>query len=63
MIHAKKISKPLQQKLIDVSKNDPDKKFWDSPDTIECVTIDDTTKKDSALDPSDSQIDQMVDNL
>jgi len=63
MLHAKKIGKALQTKLVDVDKSDPDKSFWDSPDTIECVTTDDGTKKETALNPEDDKIDEMVDNI
>jgi hypothetical protein len=63
LVHAKKIDKQIQTKLVDVSKSDPDKQFWDAPDTIECVTVDGTAKKDTALNPTDDQIDVMVDNL
>ena len=61
--HAKQINKPIQTKVVDVSKSDPDKQYWDQPDTIECVTVDDTTKKETALRPQNSDIDLMVDNL
>jgi hypothetical protein len=62
-VHAKQIGKPIRTKLVDTKSNDPDKQYWDPPNTIECVTVDGTTKKDSVLDPQDSEIDQMVDDL
>jgi hypothetical protein len=62
-LHAKKSNKQIAAKLVDVTGKDPDKQFWDSPDTIECVSIDGATKKDTVLNPPDDVIDQMVDNL
>jgi hypothetical protein len=53
----------LRSKIVDVSGNDPDKQFWDSPGTIECVTVDDATKRDTSTNPRDSEIGQMVDWL
>ena len=62
-VHAKKIKKRIETKLVDALTKDPDKQFWNAPDTIECVTVDGTTKKDTALNPADDEIDAMVDNL
>ena len=61
--HARAIHKQIVSKLVDTNSSDPDKQFWDAPSTIECVTVDGTAKKDTAQDPQDTQIDQMVDNL
>lgn len=61
--HAAATSKSISTKLVDTNSSDPDKQFWDAPSTIECVTVDTTTKKDTALDPDDPTIDGMVDNL
>ena len=62
-LHAKSINKTIRTKVIDTQSSDSDKSFWDSPNTIECVTVDDTTKKDTALTPSDGKINEMVDDL
>ena len=63
LVHAKSIKKQIQPKLIDINGGDSDKQYWDSPSTVECVTVDGTTKKDTALDPNDSEIDGLVDSL
>ncbi len=62
-IHAKSIEKDIAAKVVDTRSSDSDKSFWDSPDTTECVTVDGSTKKDTALNPSDSRINDMVDSL
>lgn len=62
-LHANSVNKTIRTKVIDTRSKDPDKSFWDSPDTIECVTVDDSTKKSTALNPSDSRINEMVDDL
>jgi hypothetical protein len=63
LVHAKQTKKAIGTKLVDINNTDLDKKYWDSPSTIECVTVDGTTKKDTAFNPDDSEIDGMVDNL
>ncbi|HJT68877.1 MAG TPA: hypothetical protein VJ731_01685 [Terriglobales bacterium] len=61
--HAVAIKKQISTKLVDINSSDPDKHFWDPPNTIECVTVNEITKKDTSLNPEDSRIDEMVDNL
>jgi hypothetical protein len=62
-VHAKQTGKQLSTRLVDVTAASPDKAFWDQPDTIECVTVKDGVKKDSALNPAFDEIDAMVDSL
>ena len=63
MLHAKSINKTIRTKVIDTLSSDQDKAFWDKPDTIECVTVEGTTKNETALNPSDERINEMVDDL
>ena len=62
-VHAQKMHKQLSAKLVDTRSNSPDKKYWNQPDTIECVTVRDSTKIDTDLNPGRDRVEEMVDNL
>jgi hypothetical protein len=63
-VHAKAIGTGISSRIVDVLGNDSSKKFWNAPNTIECVTVDNDTKKDSMLNPSAlPDIDGMIDRL
>ena len=62
--HARAIGCQISSKIVDVLGQDPDKQYWDSPNTIECVMVDGTTKKETVLNPSAlTDIDSMIDRL
>jgi hypothetical protein len=64
LVHAASIKKQVTTQIVDVLTGSPAKKYWDSPDTIECVTVDADTKKESMLNPSSlADIDAMIDRL
>lgn len=63
-VHASRIGKTVATQIVDVLSGSPHKKFWAPPGTIECVTVDDGTKKESRLNPTSlSDIDGMIDRL
>ena len=63
-VHGTAVGKPIVSKIVDVTGNDPDKSFWNPPNTIECVTVDAGTKRESRLNPSAlPDIDGMIDRL
>jgi hypothetical protein len=63
-VHAKAIGKQLASTILDVTGNELSKKFWDQSNTIECVTIDGDTKRETNLNPGTlSDIDGMIDRL
>ena len=63
-VHANAIGKQVTSRVVDVTGNDPDKQYWDSPGTIECVTVNADKKKESSLNPSAlTDIDGMIDRI
>ena len=62
--HAKAIKKAIDSFIVDVTNNDPAKKFWNTQNTIACVTVDNDALKESRLNPSAlADIDGMIDRL
>jgi hypothetical protein len=63
-VHAKAIGKVVDSAIVDVTGNDPAKKFWNTSNTITCVTVDNNALKESRLNPSAlADIDAMIDRL
>jgi hypothetical protein len=64
LVHAASIHKQVTSQAVNVLWKSPANKFWDSPETIECVTVDGNDKKEARLNPSSlNEIDQMIDSL
>jgi hypothetical protein len=64
LVHAGAIKKQITSRIVDTRSSSPLKTYWNSPTTIECVTVDGDTKKESLLNATELQdIDQMVDRL
>lgn len=62
--HAKAIGKVVDSLIVNVTGNDPAKKFWNTRDTIVCVTVDKDVLKESRLNPTAlADIDGMIDRL
>ena len=63
-VHATSQGKTISSQVVDVLSQSAAKKHWNGQNTIECVTADDDTKKESILNPSAlSDIDRMIDRL
>jgi len=63
-VHAKGTGKVVAAAIIDVTGNDPAKKFWNNGQTITCVTVDTDQIKESRTNPSAlADIDGMIDRL
>jgi hypothetical protein len=63
LVHAGSIGKQISSQIVDVLGTSPAKQYWDPQDTIECVTVDGGTKKESMLNPGLADIDGMIDRL
>jgi hypothetical protein len=62
--HATAIGKVVDTAIIDVTTDDPAKKFCNTKNTITCVTVVDNVLKESRLNPSAlADIDGMIDRL
>ncbi len=58
------IGKAVASAIVDVLGNSPAKQFWDPPNTIECVTVDNNTKQEARLNPPAlADVDGMIDRL
>lgn len=62
--HAKTIGKAITVSEIDVDTATADqKKYWSGTATIECAAVADGKKIDSAANPSEPRVDEMIDKL
>jgi hypothetical protein len=63
-VHARACGKPVASHIVDVTGSSALKRFWSGPNTIECVSVDNDSKKESIFNPSSlADIDGMIDRL